>query len=321
MDDKNNSVNLIDGLNAMPPKTKEPHSVPVLERWISLAETEMSSEQSGRLSWLVASIIVTAKLQQVIDATGEGRFLLKGGALLQHRLNVSSRATKDLDGIVRGDLEDFLVHLDENLSEPWGAIEFRRSEITAIEMPTKVIKPLRFEMYLRLRGRVWRKIIVEISPDEGNATSSCEEFPAPSLAGFGIPTPERLIGLSMSYQIAQKVHAASDPHDPPQFVNNRARDVVDLLLLKELAETTGSPSNTEIVSAIVDIFAARGREAEELGRPVRTWPSCINAHAHWGADYAAAAESVGVSVDLVDAVEQLNTWLDLLGSSGCDQGV
>ena len=38
-----------------------------------------------------------------------------------------------------------------------------------------------------------------------------------------------LAGIAMSYQIAQKVHACTDPHDPPAFVNNRARDVVDLV--------------------------------------------------------------------------------------------
>jgi hypothetical protein len=36
----------------------------------------------------------------------------------------------------------------------------------------------------------------------------------------------------MRYQIAQKVHASTDPHNPPEFVNDRARDVVDLLLLR-----------------------------------------------------------------------------------------
>jgi hypothetical protein len=49
----------------------------------------------------------------------------------------------------------------------------------------------------------------------------------------------------MRYQIAQKLHAGSDPHEPPAYVNDRARDLVDLLLLKQLAESTGEP-NTPI---------------------------------------------------------------------------
>jgi hypothetical protein len=167
-------------------------------------------------------------------------------------------------------------------------------------------------MILKLRGKVWRKITVEISPDEGMAASAGEEFSVPSLAGFGLPTPKTLIGLSMSYQIAQKIHAASDPHNPPELINNRARDVVDLLLLKELVNTTGVPTSKEIATAVVDIFLARGAEAAELGRPTRVWPTHIVVHPHWDVDYVAAAKSVGITVELSDAVEKLNIWLDLL---------
>jgi len=301
-------------LEELVPKNKDPHSVRVLDKWIALAENEMGLGQSGRLAWLIASTVVTAKLQQVLDDAGNGRFLLKGGTLLQHRLSPVSRATRDLDGMVRGDIEDFLVHLDDRLREPWGPIEFRRGVATPISMPTMVIKPQRFDMSLLLRGRVWRKITVEVSPDEGNATSSHEEFPAPSLAGFGLPTPERLIGLSMGYQVAQKVHAASGLHDPPLFINNRPRDVVDLLLIKELIHATGNPDEDEITSAIVDIFEARGREAEALGRPVQEWPARISVHSHWGKDYTDAADSVGITIKLADAVAQLNEWLESFGS-------
>jgi len=311
VDDKTKTVSA-DDLERLSSKTKDPHSVSVLDKWIALAENEMGLGQSGRLSWLIASTVVTAKLQQVVDDAGNGRFLLKGGTLLQHRLSPVSRATRDLDGMVRGEIEDFFVCLDRQLDESWGPIEFRRSEAIPINMPTKIIKPQRFDMILLLRGRVWRKITVEVSPDEGHATTIHEEFPAPSLAGFGLPTPERLIGLSMGYQTAQKVHAASDPHDPPTFINNRARDVVDLLLIKELADATGSPSESEISSAIIDIFEARGREADELGRPVRIWPAHISIHPHWDEDYAVAAGSVGIDTELADAVEQLNEWLDIL---------
>jgi hypothetical protein len=309
-----NRTVLANDLKELTPKGKDPHSVSVLDKWIALAENEMGLGQSGRLAWLIASTVVTAKLQQVLDDAGNGRFLLKGGTLLQHRLSPVSRATRDLDGMIRGDIEDFLVHLDDQLREPWGPIEFMRSEAAPINMPTMVIKPQRFDMILLLRGRVWRKITVEVSPGEGSAASLHEEFPAPSLAGFGLPTPERLIGLSMGYQVAQKVHAASSPHDPPVFINNRPRDVVDLLLIKELINATGNPGEDEIISAIIDIFEARGREAKVLERPVQEWPAQIVAYPHWEADYTDAAGSVGVTLKPADAVAQLNEWLESFGS-------
>ena len=51
-------------------------------------------------------------------------------------------------------------------------------------------------MVLSLRGDVWRRIKVEISPDEGQAGSSQEHVAAPKLAGFGLPTPDYLVGLA-----------------------------------------------------------------------------------------------------------------------------
>jgi hypothetical protein len=164
-------------------------------------------------------------LQRVVDETKTSRFLLKGGTLLQHRLGGIARATKDVDGMVRGDM------------------------------------------------------------------------------------PDHLAGLAMSYQIAQKIHAATDPHEPPDFVNERARDAVDLLLLRRLAQETGEPTNLSIYSAIVDIFEARAVEARALGRTVRTWPASLCAYEHWTNDYETAAKSAGVNIGLEDAVVLLNEWL------------
>ena len=43
----------------------------------------------------------------------------------------------------------------------------------------------------------------------------------------------------MRFQIAQKLHAVTDPHEPPDLINDRARDVVDLLLLRDLYRHNG----------------------------------------------------------------------------------
>ena len=63
-------------LGSLKPKNKAPHSVSVLSRWIAEAENQIDDGCSGRLSWLVASVVVTAKLQQVVDDLGEPLFSL-----------------------------------------------------------------------------------------------------------------------------------------------------------------------------------------------------------------------------------------------------
>ncbi|MFV2145058.1 nucleotidyl transferase AbiEii/AbiGii toxin family protein [Isoptericola sp. G70] len=304
-------VDLTAGLNELRPKAKDPTSARVLDTWIAQAERQIgASSEGGRLGWLVASTVVTAALQRAADEDGNSRFLLKGGTLLQHRLGLAARTTRDLDGLVRGDIDTFLAQLDEALRLPWGPLTMRRSEIEVIATPTRVIKPRRFTVFVELRGATWRRIQVEISPDEGSAGATPEFVTAPTLRGFGLPSPELLASLALNYQIAQKIHAATDPHDPPVAVNDRARDVTDLLLLKSLTETSGIPRLADVRAAVHDVFAARAADAAQLDLVPRTWPATLTAFPHWATDYATAATSAGVDVPLEDAVATINAWLD-----------
>jgi hypothetical protein len=71
-------------------------------------------------------------VQRAIDADGRQLFLLKGGTLLQHRLPATARPTKDVDGLVRGDLDAFFLALEDALAEPWGSLTLRRGEVEVV---------------------------------------------------------------------------------------------------------------------------------------------------------------------------------------------
>jgi len=309
--DTNDVKNLAASLAKLDPKTKAPTSARALDGWIAQARDSLDS-YGPRLGWLVAATVVTAALQRAVDEDGRSLFLVKGGTMLQYRLPGMARTTRDIDGLVRGDLDEFLRKLDATLAEPWGPLVMKRSEVEQIHVPERIVNPRRFDVKVTLRGVTWRRVQVEISHDEGGAGARPEEIPSPSLAGFGLPTPDRLISLSMAYQIAQKIHASSDPHDPPRRVNDRARDVVDLVLLRDLATRTGHPALEEVRSAVNDIFTARAAEAEGAGIPARAWPVTLTAHPHWHQSYADAAASVGVTLGLEEAVAELNEWLLLM---------
>ena len=260
-------------MRTLTPKTKEPVSAKVLNTWIAQAEAKLGDEaQGGRLGWLVASSVAIAAVQRAIDTEGRQLLLLKGGTLLQQRLPATARATKDVDGLVRGGLDEFLLSLENALATPWGPIGLRRGEVAEVDVPTKIIKPRRFDIILDLRGVTWRRIQFEVSPDEGCIGQDDEAVEPPPLEGFGLPVPDRIVGVAMRFQIAQKVHAVSDPHEPPAAINDRARDVVDLILLRDLATATGRPTLREIRAACRSIFGARAHEAERLGLLVRSWP-------------------------------------------------
>nr|WP_052367171.1 nucleotidyl transferase AbiEii/AbiGii toxin family protein [Paraoerskovia marina] len=164
-------------------------------------------------------------------------------------------------------------------------------------------------MFVSLKGQIWRKVQVEIAPDEGGAGATPETIPAPRLEPFGLPTPDTLVTIAMRFQVAQKIHAASDPHDPPTSINDRPRDVVDLVLLRSLIEAEGQPTLNDIRTAAVAVCEARAQDARELGRPERSWPPLMSPHDHWVRDYAAAAHDAGLSMSLDEAVATVNEWI------------
>lgn len=162
---------------------------------------------------------------------------------------------------------------------------------------------------LELKGVTWRRIQFEVSPDEAGIGGDIENIEPPPLSGFGLPDPESLVGIAMRFQIAQKFHAISDPHDPPRSINDRARDVIDLLLLRDLATASGSPTLAEIRAASATLFEARANEARQLSHQPRTWPPTVVAHRHWRDDYARAAASASVELSVDEAVAEVNAWL------------
>lgn len=291
-------------------KESKPASVSILNNWITLAESRLGDEAGGgRLGWLIASSVAVAAVQRALDKEGRQLFLLKGGNLLQHRLDVPARTTKDIDGIVRGDIDVFIGVLGDVFLEPWGPFTLRRGSVEVINVPTRLLKPRRFDVYIDLRGTTWRRIQFEISPDEAGIGDESESIESMPLGGFGLPDLDVLVGIALRHQIAQKFHAVSDPHNPPEYVNDRPRDVVDLILLRDLVATTGQPTSKEVALAAKAVFDARAEDARALGLEPRHWPSKVFAHQHWADSYARAANEVGITLSLAEAVDQVNVWI------------
>lgn len=307
-------VNLAQSLIGLKPKAKPPTSARVLNTWIAQAQDRLGIA-GPRGGWLVAATVVSSALQRAKDESGSALFMLKGGTMLQYRLPGMSRTTQDIDGLVRGDLDRFIAELDIALGEPLGPLTFMRDVVEEINVPHRKVKPRRFDIVVLLNGVTWRRVQVEIAPDEGQAGAQPEQITTPLLTGFGLPTPAHLVCLSMRYQIAQKIHACTDPHYPPHHVNDRPRDVVDLLLLRDLMAATGRPQLVDVRAAAEDVFRARAREAEAAAGPVRLWPTYVTAHRHWGPSFAKAAESAGVTTSLSAAVAQVSAWLRLIANA------
>jgi hypothetical protein len=294
-------------LDQLKPRGKPPATKQAIDKWIHDAEGEVGIG-ARRLGWMVASGVVVAAIQRALHTDGLPRFLIKGGAYLELRLGLRARTTKDVDTLFRGEFADFIDVLDEALAEPFDGLTFKRTEPEQINVPGRIVKPHRFDVLLQLRGKTWRRITLEVSPDEGGAGTTADRFRPPSLAHFGFNVPEMTAALVMDYQVAQKLHACTDPHTD-EHPNDRVRDVVDLHLLKPAFYAAGSDLHP-LADACRSLFAARADEARRTGQVTpRTWPPEIMAHPHWQMDYRTYAAQVELTLSLGEAVTALNDWI------------
>ena len=303
----------VNPLNDLPDKDRRPSSAAVLNRWVQDAR-KLAGGTGDRTGWILASTIVVAALQRALGPDGDPLFLLKGGVYLEHKLGLASRATKDVDTLFRGELDQFLHALDSALAEPWGDITLTRSDVSVIEIASRRVKPRRFHIVLSLKGVTWRRIQVEVAFPEGAIADVAERFPAPRLGYFGVHPATELAGITLAYQVAQKLHACSDPHQPPTFRNNRVRDIVDLLLIRDTFYTP--PTDLKpLRDAAEDIFSARATEAADLGLSTRMWPPLIVSNPLWKNEYEHPAMEVGISLSLDEAVFQVNQWVAQIRAS------
>lgn len=290
----------------LPDKDRFPKSARILDGWVRDAQRLVGS-RGERVGWILASTIVTAALQRELR-DGTPVFLLKGGVFIERALDLNARATKDLATLCRGLEADLVDHIDRALAEPWGEITLTRTPIEVIEKAKRVIKPRRFKVQLDIRGVRWRSIQVEASFGEGASGHHTDSLPAPSAGFFGIDRPDEIVTIAMGYQVAQKLHACTNPDEPPEFVNDRVRDIVDLLLIRDAFYPEGADL-TGVRAPCEDVFDSRAHESAQLGYEPRDWPPVVVENDVWRATWHIPAGQVGMALTIDEAIAEVNDWI------------
>ena len=222
---------------------------------------------------------------------------------------------RDADTLFRGSVDEFMVTLRSVIAKPWGPFMLETTPVEQIDGVRRLVKPRRFDVRLMLKGAVWRRVRVEVAFPEGANASRTQPVPAPSAGFFGVDTPDHLVGIAMDYQVAQKIHARTDP-DTPEWVNDRVRDVTDLNLLHDHFYPGEPPASLK--AACVDLFNARAAEAMQSGDNPRYWPPVVAANHLWRSLYPDIATSIGLDISLDEATAKLNTWIQTIDSTNWD---
>lgn len=231
--------------------------------------------------------------------------LVKGGTAIDLRRGMAPvRLSKDFDAAVRGDIDVFVAQARDPLAEGWCGFTGRMTRESEIEVPGMVVRPRRFEVKLEYRGKPFVTVPVELSPAEGGTGDEHDQFVVNEYDSIGLTPRGPVHCLSLRYQIAQKIHACTDPLDGLKD-NDRARDLVDLQLLWLVVDDSQIAS---IRAACIEIFASRRRH--EWAPTVRVWPA-------WPRLYTAASTSFGAEVlpDVRRAADWLEGFIGVIDAS------
>lgn len=265
----------------------------------------------ARARLMLCTLIVS---QMLPDAVA-----IKGGMGVKLRFGErGTRATSDLDVSTRARGEEFERSFRESLAAGWGTVPPSKGEqarnpaaspriaftatLRAVRLhdpglarPEYVMHPYRVS--LSFLGKAWGALDVEVSdpeidPDahtlrtiDGELVQFGERF------GFGPLRPIELVELE--YQIAQKIHAVTDP------AYTRAHDLVDLQLL-----WSADPDLENVRRLCVRTFDWR-RQQEWPPVPLRSMDG-------WEAAYQDARDEtlVDASTLVLPDLEAARAWLE-----------
>ncbi len=244
----------------------------------------------GRVRRWISHMVLCGALIERAQGASQPDFLIKGGVALELRLPGRARATRDLDvTLARGD--ELLIDVVESaLQCEFEGFTFRRKGEPYV-MPNSV---LRVEIAIQYRGRSWSTARLDVTTNELD-TLEFEYVNAIPLRPFGLTGPEQLPCLTLPYQIAQKIHAVSESR-PQGRDNDRVRDMVDLLLLRDTISDLAA-----VRAACQRVFDLRG---------THSWPPTFEPPDWWVAEFERSASEVGLrEIVFADALAEMRRFI------------
>jgi hypothetical protein len=215
--------------------------------------------------------VLAALAHHAVDDEGVPWFSVKGGVAIELLLGLDARATKDLDAAVRLAGARMGPVLRASLEPGWEGFTFRLLSFD----PIHDTGAHRGQIKVRYRGDDFATVIFEAAPAEGAAGQDVDWVSGTFIdpARLGLAPVTELPVVTIAYMIAQKLHACTD-HSIPGHTNDRARDLVDILLVSRLLDTADLGP---VRAAAVEIFELRAKH---------TWPPTITVLTGWPELYA-----------------------------------
>lgn len=260
---------------------------PKSRRFLDIAIDKLGDKYGDpmRLRRALASAIVAQMLPGGV---------VKGGSALKLRYgDRATRFTKDVDAARDVESTAFIEAFRTKLAEGWQGFTGRIVPMKPAhpkDVPEcYVMEP--FAIKLDYLTKPWLTVDFELGHNEiGDADEYDESLSSDIVKvfvelGFSEPRPVRL--MTLEYQLAQKIHAASEPG------SDRVRDLVDLQVI-----VANSQIDYQKVRRLCErTFAYRKRHA---------WPPTFVGGSDWATMYAEARGDISVCASVEEAIEWVN---------------
>lgn len=278
------------------PRPKPARTTKVLSSWIG-TYAHQQSLPPDRVRRMVGFECVIAAFEDVHAIPDGPVFILKGGVAMELRTGARSRATKDIDAVIRGrdltidDVTDTVTGTLRSASLMDGDITFSVNEGRQIAG----VDAVRFVVQVRWRGESFHRLQLEVSTAQPE-DHAWDEVPMMGIAeNFAMQVRAATVRcLPIPEQMAQKIHACT----APTSFNDRFRDLIDLMILAELT----THSDADILECCARVFAARA---------THPWPPTVRVLPDWPEQYTALADGMGYPVtDVGDAARVVQAFID-----------
>ena len=259
----------------MPPR---PEALP---KTLARIAKEEGLDQERLRRW-VSFLAVCGVLERAVSEGILDTYYLKGGVAMELRFAESARATKDLDIGMAGESAERFERFQTAVALGFDDFTF---EVKAKPIKLERIDTIRLQLAVRYKTRGWQTVDVDLGP-AGSGGVDLVDPQIPGLAEMGLQTPTPIRCLSISEQIAQKLHACTGPHN-----KGRARDILDILLMEKLEQV----DMKAIRAAAEHVFAERGTHA---------FPPEIKVAPDWAPELESLASELGYPETSPEKIEE-----------------
>lgn len=265
--------------------TKRPNSRVNLDR--AIERIFGNYEKSTEIRSIMANTIVGQMLPEGV---------VKGGSSLKLRFgNQCTRVTMDLDMACKGDLAGFLDALGTNLKKGWNGFTgtvVKYEPASPKNIPAEyVMKP--YGVKLLYNGQSWCTVDLEVGFNEIGDAEDVEYGLSDEVVDIFrklmFPDPNPIPLMKLEYQVAQKLHGASEPG------SRRAHDLIDL----QLIVARGNVDYTRVRDICRRLFVYRKKQV---------WPPTVVKGVDWESVYNEENDKQSVLATVDEAV----TWANNL---------